>query len=806
MKINLRLLFFFAGLLCSFTGMNHPLNAKEMPDRFDILLQNRHVLRIQVCRNEIFRIRVSSTGEFQETIMERYGIIKTDWEPTGATHIKKNGRHVISSLSYRLTVDPLAGEITVTNNQGGTVVEKISLFKPADALTHELATSLDLLFRESRKDEVIIGSENSGRAVQREVQTGLLEDVGDPTKAGVIRIALKQGERFYGGGSTSRTNIQHRGTALRMWATYKKMEAPVPFITSTDGWGIFNNTTVKNYFDIGRFQKDGLFIYNSEGDPDFYLMLGNEMSDVINHYTLVTGKPYVMPKWAYGLAFGGNMMENQFDMLNNALRFREEQIPCDIFWLEPQWMEKRYDFSSSKKWNYDKFQAEPYWEKDKFPKYEHPTLFVSRLHGLGFKLALWLCIDHDMSIAEEDKLALKQGKPLSGKEHWFDHLNHFIDQGVDGFKLDPAHTLDEQTDRPYHNGLTYKQMHNLNQVLLSKQMNETFRSRKDLRSFHHYCGGYAGTQHWGASTSGDNGGDVIALLDQLNLGLSGFMNTSCDILEEVTDIKAGMHMGFLFPWVQLNSWYNLLHPWYMNPEEKEVFRYYATLRNRLFPYIYSAALQGSQTGMPILRAMPLMFPDDRTVDNMTNQYMFGEYLLVGVFSDSIYLPKGNWVNYWTGEKVAGNRTVQASVPETRGGALFIREGAIIPYQKASHYIGEHSLDTLELKFYPRQTSSYILWEDDGITFAYEKGDFSKTKIDCVDTGDHTEITFNPVEGRYEGMPKERTWELEIFSDTKPSYLLVNGIRIDDWKYGKGAVQFTLYQGDLNKKQIIEIQK
>ena len=118
----------------------------------------------------------------------------------------------------------------------------------------------------------------------------------------------------------------------------------------------------------------------------------------------------------------------------------------------------------------------------------------------------------------------------------------------------------------------------------------------------------------------------------------------------------------------------------------------------------------------------------------------------------------------------------------------------------------HSLDTLELKFYPRQTSSYILWEDDGITFAYEKGDFSKTKIDCVDTGDHTKITFNPVEGRYEGMPKERTWELEIFSDTKPSYLLVNGIRIDDWKYGKGAVQFTLYQGDLNKKQIIEIQK
>jgi alpha-glucosidase (family GH31 glycosyl hydrolase) len=337
-------------------------------------------------------------------------------------------------------------------------------------------------------------------------------------------------------------------------------------------------------------------------------------------------------------------------------------------------------------------------------------------------------------------------------------------------------------------------------------MYETFRSHKGIRSFHHYCGGYAGTQHWGVSTSGDNGGDKVALLDQLNLGLSGFVNTSADVLVEVSDNKAAMHMGFFFPWIQVNSWYNLLHPWYMNPKEKETFRFYATLRNSLHPYIYSAALQGSQSGMPILRAMPLVFPDDRTVDNLTSQFMFGDHLLVGVNSDSLYLPKGKWINYWTGETVTGNKTIHASVPETRGGSLFIREGAIIPYQKPTQFIGENLLDTIELKIYPYQTSSYILWEDDGITFAYEKGDFSKTKIDCVDTGQNTEITFNPVEGRYEGMPKERTWELEIFSDTKPSYLLVNGIRIDDWKYGKGAVQFTLYQGDLNKKQIIEIQK
>lgn len=802
MKINLHILFFFAGLLWFFSGMNHQLNAKGRPDPFDIPLHNGQVLRIQACRNEIFRIRISPTGEFQETVMERYGIIKTDWEPIGATHKKKNGKHVISTESYRLTVDPLAGDITVTDNNGILVVERISFIQPKDAIAHELAASLNTYFGEIRQDEAIIGSGKSDTPIQAQ----LLDEVGNLSKGRIIGVTLKEEERFYGGGSTSRTNIQHRGTALRMWATYKKTEIPMPFIISSEGWGIFNNTTAKNYLDIGRFQKDNLFVYNSEGDPDFYLLLGRQMTEVIDHYTRVTGRPYLMPKWGYGLAFGGNTMEDQLDILNDALRFREEQIPCDIFWLEPQWMEKRYDFSTSKNWNFDKFPAEPFWEKEKFPKYEHPTLFISRLHGLGFKLALWLCIDHDMTIAEEDKLALERGASLSGKDHWFQHLTRFIDQGVDGFKLDPAHTLDEHPGRAYHNGLTDKEMHNLNQVLLPKQMYETFRSHKGIRSFHHYCGGYAGTQHWGVSTSGDNGGDKVALLDQLNLGLSGFVNTSADVLVEVSDNKAAMHMGFFFPWIQVNSWYNLLHPWYMNPEEKETFHFYATLRNSLFPYIYSAALQGSQSGMPILRAMPLVFPDDRTVDNLTSQFMFGDHLLVGVNSDSLYLPKGKWINYWTGETVTGNKTIHASVPETRGGSLFIREGAIIPYQKPTQFIGENLLDTIELKIYPYQTSSYILWEDDGITFAYEKGDFSKTKIDCVDTGQNTEITFNPVEGRYEGMPKERTWELEIFSDTKPSYLLVNGIRIDDWKYGKGAVQFTLYQGDLNKKQIIEIQK
>jgi len=490
--------------------------------------------------------------------------------------------------------------------------------------------------------------------------------------------------------------------------------------------------------------------------------------------------------------------------MNDAVRFRDEKIPCDIYWLEPQWMAKNYDYSTSKNWDLNKFPAEAFWEVKNLPKYESPNLFIGKLHNLGYHLALWLCIDHDLSIAEEDRIAEKSGKPQSGLEHWFPHLTKFIDQGVDGFKLDPGRTLDEHPDRKYYNGYTDKEMHNLNQVLLPKKMYETFRDHKAIRSFHHYCGGYAGAQHWGASTSGDNGGGKDALFDQLNLGLSGFVNTSADVME-VDDNRAGIHLGFFLPWVQVNSWYALHHPWFLKPIEKEMFRYYSQLRNSLSPYIYSAALQGSQTGMPILRAMPLVFPDDRKVDNLIYQYMFGENLLVGVFSDTIYLPKGNWIDYWSGKKLTGGKTVICKTPENRGGPLFIKAGAIIPYQKPMQYIGEYPTDTLIIKVYPEGQSSYTLLEDDGKSFDYETGKVAKIRFECIATASKTDFTIYPVNGSYTGMFTSRTYQLEIDIPHKPSQVLINGRNTEDWKIDlSGKVILFVNQKNTSEKQMITI--
>lgn len=756
-------------------------------------------VKIQPCTPQIVRIRVSNANDFKESLMERYGIIKTDWPYLDITSKVEGNTQIIQTKGYKILIDKKTGNLSVLKAGDKLVIKSIKAYPDGDnVICSNLQKGLQHYFGNIKFGGGIIGdSAYSGKQKER-------QEITETKKSGVLELSLNPDERFYGAGSATRKQVQHRGSALCIWAAYQKAEFPVPFVMSTDGWGLLNNTTEKNYFDIGNFDKNKFFVYNTSKDIDFYLMLGNSMPDVLDLYTTITGKPYLLPKWAYGLAFGSNMLENQFNVLDNANRFRQEKIPCDIYWLEPQWMAKNYDLSTKKDWNENRFQASYIWLPD--PNDEKRTnLFVNRMKDLGFKTALWLCADHDLTIEEEDKLALQSGKPLSGLEHWFPHLNKFIDQGVVGFKLDPGRTLDEHPEMKYYNGTTDAKMHNLNQVLLQKQMYETFREHTGLRSFHHYCGGYAGSQHWGAATVGDNGGNEKSLYDIINHGFSGNSNMSVDALEDMKVKVPGIHYAFFTPWVQINSWAWMLHPWYYNEHDKEMFRYYDQLRYSLIPYIYSSAINSSLTGQPIVWPMALAFPNEPKFANTIHQYMFGNNLLVGAFTDSVYLPEGHWIDYWTGKKYSGKQSLKCNVPHDRGGPLFIKAGAIIPYQKKMQYTGEHPLDTLIIKVYPEKQSSYTLLEDDGVSFDFEKGNISKTRFECVVTDKETKFTIYPCEGTYTGILVSRTYQLEIDSQHKPTKVLINGNKIYSWKYANsGKVILCVSQKNISEKQIVTI--
>ena len=758
---------------------------------------------VEACSGSIFRIKVSPRKDFTESLMERYELIKTDWSEVKTDISDKGGVWTLKTPEYSLAINKKTGVMTVKDAKGGKVIREVRFLPEKEGLCGEMRSFINEKYADLKVADNgggIIGDDNGkfGEVDKHEIPAA--------DAVSILSISMEDGERFYGGGSTSRDHIQHRGEFLRMWTTYQQTEIPMPFMMSSRGWGVYNNSTRKSFFDIGNQQKTKFNIINTFDEADFFLMMGKDMPAVLNEYTLVTGRTYVLPKWAYGLCFGPNMREEQFDILNDAVRFRQFDVPCDVFWLEPQWMEKRYDFSTKKKWNYDRFSPEPYWLQDQYPKTMHNRLFIGKLRSMGFHLGLWLCEEYDLSIQEEDIIAERTGGKLSGQEHWMDHLTVFMDQGVEGFKLDPARTIDNHTNWEYYNGRTDKEMHNLNQVLLPKQMRELGRKYNGKRTWHHYCGGWSGTQHWTASTSGDNGGGKTALYDQLNLGMSGFLNTSCDVMSVPRELEMqGLHFGLFLPWVQINSWFSMMHPFYYAKEEQDIYRFYVKLRYSLAPYIYSMALEAAQNGMPIVRSMPLCFPEDRNCDDMTYQYMFGDNFCVGIFTNEIYLPKGTWTDAWSGEKIVSKgETFTREYPSNRAGLLFIREGAIIPTQPDVEYLGARPFDRVILKVYPHGDSAYTMLDDDGESYEYENGGIASTLFESHERDGGVEVVVNPVQGSFKGMPSEREYSFRIQRDSRPASVSLNGAAVQDWTYEDGMVCLSAGKIGISEKIVVSV--
>ena len=758
---------------------------------------------VEACSESIFRIKVSPRKDFTESLMERYELIKTDWSEVKTDISDKGGVWTLKTPEYSLAINKKTGVMTVKDAKGGKVIREVRFLPEKEGLCGEMRSFINEKYADLKVADNgggIIGDDNGkfGEVDKHEIPAA--------DAVSILSFSMEDGERFYGGGSTSRDHIQHRGEFLRMWTTYQQTEIPMPFMMSSRGWGVYNNSTRKSFFDIGNQQKSKFNIINTFDEADFFLMMGKDMPAILNEYTLVTGRTYVLPKWAYGLCFGPNMREEQFDILNDAVRFRQFDVPCDVFWLEPQWMEKRYDFSTKKKWNYDRFSPEPYWLQDQYPKTMHNRLFIGKLRSMGFHLGLWLCEEYDLSIQEEDIIAERTGGKLSGQEHWMDHLTVFMDQGVEGFKLDPARTIDNHTNWEYYNGRTDKEMHNLNQVLLPKQMRELGRKYNGKRTWHHYCGGWSGTQRWTASTSGDNGGGKTALYDQLNLGMSGFLNTSCDVMSVPRELEMqGLHFGLFLPWVQINSWFSMMHPFYYAKEEQDIYRFYVKLRYSLAPYIYSMALEAAQNGMPIVRSMPLCFPDDRNCDDMTYQYMFGDNFCVGIFTNEIYLPKGTWTDAWSGEKIVSKgETFTREYPSDRAGLLFIREGAIIPTQPDVEYLGARPFDRVILKVYPHGDSAYTMLDDDGESYEYENGGVASTLFESHERDGGVEVVVNPVQGSFKGMPSEREYSFRIQRDSRPASVSLNGAAVQDWTYEDGMVCLSAGKVGISEKIVVSV--
>jgi alpha-glucosidase (family GH31 glycosyl hydrolase) len=288
------------------------------------------------------------------------------------------------------------------------------------------------------------------------------------------------------------------------------------------------------------------------------------------------------------------------------------------------------------------------------------------------------------------------------------------------------------------------------------------------------------------------------MVSLINHGLLGHSNTSVD-MDPFT--LPGMHFGFLSPWAQLNSWAYWRHPWLLDPERKQAFTEYAKLRYRLLPYIYSLAHQAHLTGMPIMRAMSLAFPDDPAWDQCTTQYMIGDALLVSSFTDHLRVPPGKWIDYWTGETYEGPDEFKYFPPSRRGGALLVRAGAILPQWHDQDFVQQQTPERIILELFPSGSSGFTLIEDDGVSFGFEKGETARTSIACEASGGKVILRIGASQGDYPNAPQTREWEIRAHLDGAPSSIEVktSDVAYDlspaDWSFDSatGVLKFRIWQ-------------
>lgn len=587
-----------------------------------------------------------------------------------------------------------------------------------------------------------------------------------------VKIPLDKKERIFGLGDATRERIMIRGFRADMHVENVVSYGPMAVILSDNGWAFMLDSTYRSFIDCAKTDPNSIVIDVAGGKISFFIFRADTLKGLVGLVTKVSGRPALLPEFAYGLTLVHNEDTNARSLLEDICRMRDLDIPCDTMGLEPSWMETHYDFTVNKRWNPKLFKLPSWYPENSADNYT----FFYPMREMGMKLSLWLCNDYDLFWEEErrkaaenkdkasdsDRLptgaviddkhftsAIRLDKLTKKDEPWFEHLKKFVDNGASAFKLDGAYQIIYHPDRLWGGKYTDDEIHNLYPVILAKQIYNGFAEYTGRRLLLYTSGAYLGTQQFAATWSGDTGGGPGTLVSMMNYAMCGHSNTACDI--DPTD-PTSIHYGFLTPWSQYFCWSNWMYPWFLGEEKENMIRFYSKLRSSLVPYLYTLAHEAYETGIAMLRPLPLAFEDTDRFDDVTNAYMLGDKLYVGAFDMNLRLPDGNWIDYFTEEKYEGGRDIEYAIPEGKGGALFVREGSVFVTMKPQKYVLEKRHDYV-VKVYPGADDTFTLYEDDGMTFDYQNGGFAKTEVRMENTSEEGfDLVIRKREGRFEGRP------------------------------------------------------
>jgi len=557
-----------------------------------------------------------------------------------------------------------------------------------------------------------------------------------------LTAALRQDEALFGLGEHFGP-LNRRGQAFSSWTVdafgvrsdraYKNL----PLLLSSRGYAVFFDMTAPLFYELGRASTAAWQVTARADHLRAYLILGDDMKELVGGYHRLTGLPAVPPPWSFGLWMSRWGYRNRDEVMRVARRMRAEKVPCDVIHIDPYWM--RY---------HEGHHGDLTWDEAAFPD---PAGMIKELKAMGFRVSLWespyVPLDSAMCAeGERDGLLLKTAagktalvrgfaKPSAAVDFtnpaavdWFKGKNRaLLEMGVAVMKADFAEDMPE--DAIPHDGTLARDLHNLYPLLYQRAVFEV------TQAVHGYGlvwgrSGYAGSQRYPVQWGGDPGctfEDMAASLrGALGWVLSGMAFTSFDMggffgIPTLTDPPSPelyirwSQMGLLFSHARAHGHTAPREPWAYPEPTLAIFRRYADLRYRLLPYLYAAARRAPE-GIPLARPLVYDHPDDPATHHIDDQYLLGPDLLVAPMFKArgrrhVYLPRGSWYDYWTDRRFEG-ATWMAYQAELETLPLFVRGGATLPMGPPLQYTDERTWDPLEFHVYPGPAGVSELGVDD----------------------------------------------------------------------------------------------
>lgn len=638
-------------------------------------------------------------------------------------------------------------------------------------------------------------------------------------------FSMPAGEQFYGLGMRFFKPFSQRGQTNYLYNLRAETggggqavtDMAVPLVLSSKGYGLFMDNTFPQLWNFNVANADQWWLVRTDGgELNYYFFAGDSLADVLNRYTLATGRSPIPPRWTFGYQQARNGYHNWGDVYQAKDGFRTNDLPCDALFLDFQWFGPSPCDIGALTWN-----------SGAFP---NPAQNIASLAADGVKMVLITepyINDQKPTFTEARNLKYLMADNYPARDIPSTVPGFFCNAGYMDFNNPAARgwffekikprilegNAGQWTDlgEPQYDGSTslsdYSydgkreiELHNVHNLLWHQAIAEGYATNfPNDRVWIYSRSGFAGSQRYGAAVwSNDVGTDWPTFAAHLNamnnFSLSGFSYFGSDIggywavsvpndelyirwFEYGAFSPVFRAHGFSNP----PSAYKAVAPYdFGDPMVMEICRVLMKLRYRLLPYIYTTAKETFDTGLPLCRPLPLAFPADSLVVNNGTQFMFGPNLMVApittsnLTSRSVYLPAGNWIDHWTGRALAGPVTTNWPAPLAQT-PLFWRDNSITPL---GPYVASTQFDDgtqRAARIYCSTSAAGTLYDDDGASNGYRTNEFATTAITASKAGNVVFIQIGSPVGSYSTPPATRAWTLELYCTNQVFNVVADGV-------------------------------